>query len=686
MTHIEKDMNFEEAQVQWYCEQLLERFAEKHLQMQDFRDQWFMREKFDPQLGEVDEEGRQVDTNPFKGMEPFQSPVISVMGHKTIDRLTENRAIVDIQAPRGQTDLEAKATDIASIFNTWKQEMEGRIGTQWGRAMADGQVRLSYGIIHVRRADEVWPDMSRRISKTKKAGYNKVPDGQYKGQYRESPNTYAQRRNFTQAHYGSPWHVTFPNPNNFVPMYDDHPTGGMAMALLSYEVYVLDYERAVNEGDSGSATSLSEIDPKVDIAEELPAPGIDESLGASTQITDTPSSDATGDDERIHVYQLWTRHEFYEATGKGDGAFQIRKAFKHDYEEVPFRLVTARVSQETDPCWRWTPYMWPLYQVAPSYNRFVSLTQAVAELTANPLFLRKQSTNERGPFLPDGVPPDESFGSSLGDEIPQGTEIVQLQVQYSAGLSEGLANWNSLIKEMTPDTGFFEIDARSAPWTARIGQSQSSVGPKTLLEEQDNAISWVFRLILKWHAAHPEEALAAFETMADGSVNRSKVIEVDAEDLELFLPTAATEATSSAERITNTEHLVGLLERQLITPEEFYEEGRGEKDPRDAATKAMVNRVSAPFREQALQQALAARLGSKFVAGLNGEITGQGGQPANPVDVAAANGFTPRAQQQTTPGAGGLQTNNNGFPGGSLPGLSAPGTIPLPGNSGIGAG
>ena len=695
MTNIAKGMALikdegDTATVRWYCEQLLERYAVKHKQMLDFRDQWYMRPSFDPLLGELKADKTQTDTNPFKGMVPFQSPIISVAGSKTIDRLTENRAIIDIEAPRGKSTFEDKATDIASIFNTWKQEMESRAGLHWGRAMADGQVRLSYAVIHVRRADEVWPDMTRRTSDKKKAGYAKVPAGKDKGKWKETPDTYTERRTLAQAIYGSPWHVTFPSPNNFVPMFDDHPSGGMGMALLSYEVYRLDYDRAFEDGDKDSATSLSELNKDIDVAEEKPAPGIDGSLGSAGQLTETPSSGTSSTDERVHVYQLWTRNEFYEAVGRGQGGFEVKKAFKHDYGEVPFNLVTARTSQEADPCWRWTPYMWPLYQICPSYNRFVTLTNATAELTANPLFLRKQNTSERGPMLPDGTPPEEQFGSSVGDEIPQGTEIVQLQVQYSAGLSEGLAQWNQQIKDATPDTGFFEIDARSAPWTARIGQSQASVGPKTLLEEQDNAIGWLFRLILRWHQAHPEEELAAFETTDDGDVDRSKVIRVDSEDLELFTPIAFTDATSSAERLTNTEHLVGLLDRGLITDEEFYEEGRGEKNPKDAARSALIDRTVKPFRVQSLNQALAARMGSKFVAGINGEINGPGGAPANPMDVAASAGFVPAAPTGNAGGGGGggagLNTNNQGFPGGGLPGLQAPGTVDLPGSSGVGAG
>ena len=662
MTELAAGMAMTDEQVRWYCERLLERWSEKHKQIIDFRNQRHMSAEWDQYVGEVDDQGNPVDESPFKGMQPFQTALIDVAGEKTCDRLTENEAIIDVKAPRTTVELDKKANDIASIANTWVEQIQERSGESWARQMSAAQVWESYAVMHTRRCDEIWPGMKREQG--------------------ESADAYLERRARTQAHYGPGWHVEFPDPVSFVPVLDRHPRGGLAMALLSYEVYLLDYERAFNEGEDDQATALYDLNPKIDVGQEQPAPGMQDALGSSGQTHETPSSSLGDPGQRVHIYQLWTRDEYYEAVGQGHGGFELRKSFKHDYGEVPFYIVPARMSTDPDPCRRWKPYLWPLYQSTPSANRFFSLFMATMEINANPVYMTKQAGGVRGPMLPDGTPSTAQMGTDLEGEIGEGTDIVQLKSDVTAGMSQALEFWTQYLRDITPDSGFFEIDSRSAPWTARIGQSQASVGPKNLLTEQDKARSWLCRLWLRWHARHPEEEMAAFAKGEDGQIDRAKVLRVEAKDLDLFLPVVHTDATSQAELIAATEHSLSLLERQLMTHPQFYEEARGAKDPEDEARKVRVYWEMLPYFQQSIRQYAAAKYGSKFIAGMNGELVGPAGQPTNPYDVAAAGGFKPQRPANGT----GAMTQTTSFPQGGLPNLQAPNTMTLPGNPGIGAG
>ena len=640
MTDIAEGMRYDAGQVERHCTDLLTEFAEKHRQIIDFRDQWFMRPGWDPQIGEVDDNKQMTDTNPFRGIEPFQSPVISVTGRKVISRLTENEAVIDVVAPLSTSEAENIANDTARILNRWKAQIQDRTGVHWGRAMADGQVRLSYAIMHVRRCPEVWGMIERERGDEKREGYDY--DGEM-GVYVENPQRWKERKAGIMANGGPAWHVEFIDPLTFACRLGRGPMGGLNMALVSFEVYADEYDE---ELDAEELQVLA-------IRNEQPAPGIEQSIGAGGQTNDTPSTTSGTSRKRIHVYQLWTKDEFYEATGTG-GGFDLRKAFPHEYGEVPFYVVPADTSTEADPCWRWTPYQWPLYQIMPAANRFVMLTLGTAELTASPLYVRRQSNATRAPLLPDGTQQDMQEGTSLGQEMSAGTDIQQIQVQYSNGLVAGLDWWKELIKEMTPDTGFFELATNTQPGTARVGQSQSSVGPKNLLHQQDLALAWMGNFMLRWHRAHPDEELSAF---VEGDGKKLKLLRVDAGQLQGYTVTAKTDPTSSWERFTATEHLMKLLQgvpgpdgvtmQPLITLEDFFEEGRGADDPKGEATKVLVESAIQPYRIQALKDALAAKMGSRFVAGVNGEIVGAGGAPANPYDVAASAGWKPQRPAAT---------------------------------------
>jgi hypothetical protein len=116
-----------------------------------------------------------------------------------------------------------------------------------------------------------------------------------------------------------------------------------------------------------------------------------------------------------------------------------------------------------------------------------------------------------------------------------------------------------------------------------------------------------------------------------------------------------------------------MLERRLITPEDFYAHYKGEENPSQYMMELEGREVWERFIKPGLiAQAVAEKYGPQVVPGPDGGLIGMGGQPVDPNQFVQDNGWE-QAQPQ-----GGIAQGQQGM---RMPGLEdqpPPGVMPQP--------
>jgi hypothetical protein len=228
-----------------------------------------------------------------------------------------------------------------------------------------------------------------------------------------------------------------------------------------------------------------------------------------------------------------------------------------------------------------------------------------------------------------------------------------------------------------PASGTAELSASTQAWAIRLQQAQESVEPSRLMANQALAIQTMVRSIVQDMSGR-EEPIATFRRMDNGMVDRDTVVQVDPKDISSLDVSVEIDNVSAAERITKVEHGRTLLDDPLvpITAEVFVRDYMGEPDPQSIVMDWQADKV---FTEKVMPGVIAQELkkffGTNYVAGPDGMIIGPDGQQATPEQVLQANGIPPQPQPATAvPGAPPPPQASMG----SLPGLAAPTTTPLP--------
>jgi hypothetical protein len=573
-----------------------------------------------------------------------------------IPRLTENDAVIQALAPSDTQPMSALADDLSAVLNTWKADMEERAGFRWQTALSDGQVRLCFGIMEWGRDDEAWT--STGVADAYKSG--------------DLPRMRAEQ--------GAPWWVRFPDPATCVLVFDESRKPGPAMYARKYTVARLDYEMASAASSTDSQTMV------IDMGDEEQSP--QEPL---TSTSGNPgASPSSGNDwgETVTIRQFWTRDWFYEFV---DNEPEPRKAFPHKQGRIRVELCAAIDTRDPDPVRRWLPVLEGIYVQKPFIDRIMTLTGAMTEMGAKPYTYLKQTSMSALTQFEDGTPENARTQSSLNDALPPGFEYGQVTFASPQQLQQWLAFAIEEFEKSKPATGTAEISATSAPWTARLAQQQSSVGPKHLVTNQARCIAAAMNDIVQCHAREAEEGgfgedIHAYSySKEDGTVDRSKVISIDWKKLAGFRVTVNINPLSSAEQTTNSQIAADFYERGLIVEEDFHE-ARGVPNPSQYVIRRKAQAVSEPWIDAALKQHAAAVFGGKLLAGQNGQLIDMNAQIADPNAVLMERGFKPQQQPAALPGGGGAspmpmaQPQPVGAqpmpPGGQL---AAPGAIPIGG-------
>lgn len=712
MNPIEDGMSLDASQVYEWSRRLLNRNAALHDRILWRRQNHHNDPAVDPQINERTSDGRPVPDDPFADVARFQSDAPRRVAQQVVARLTENpiRFHTDV---RRSTDTKL-ATRASIVLNAWKAEIEERTGINWQQAMAHFQCRDCYAVMHTYRLEDLRPPVEQR----KYIAEHDIPAGERhrfmeseEGAYVEKVDAWKERRADMYAECGSPWQVEFPDPLFFAGQRDRRGPGFLT-AVLAYEVDAFEYDLLTRE--SGNfPTPLNA---------HAPAPGLEDSRGQQgVGAVITPSS--TDYRSRRRVWQFWTRDEYYElaeypeqlpraarrraqkeGADFGSAAMRLVKAFKHGYPGVPFEVVWANRTYDLDPVWEAEPYLEGLYRLKPFWDYMMTRVAAIMDLSANPPLIEQDSPQTSTLVLSEsGDIPDEDSLSSLGNKLPPGRNMRQLQVQITAGISQVLQLITAMLAQAEPPTGTVEIGASTAPWTARIWQTQANIGPRLLIDNQVKALRWLVEFWRKWHVANPDEPFVAY---AHPLVSRTDLVEVDPADLARVRFEVTISPYSSAEMLTIAEHLRTFVEAGLRKREELFKDGFGERDPHEYAISLDVENMITPMRKQLAQVAFASRMASMFTMNTRGEVSDFAGNQVSSREVLQRNGYKvpsliqqkaleeaqgagmqqaplQQAPPQGNPGGGSVLTRTTGaslpVAMGQMPTLKAPGSIAIQG-------
>lgn len=672
-----------EAQLLAISTRLNDRFKTLHGRIIDHRLHFYADPEVDPKLGKW--VGNQPDPdNPYQDVSKYQSDAPRRLTQRLVARLSENPIVVDVEPPT--EGLRTAANDLAIILNAWMADIAERTDTNIQQAAGYYQARDCYAVLHSRLATDMWAPMERKYRDEPGEGYE--PDADDDGaeaaqdgadgakrarRYREKAGEYMARQERARAKEGAPWYWELVDPLSFAYERDRSGRRGLARALVKYEVSADVYEEAQR-----SKRGDGELSP-TELTSLSPAPGVENDTDGNANHSTPSSADF---EDRTTVYQYWDRDYWCEYV-EGKGGLRKVKGGPNPFGQVPFWIVWANRTFHPDPAWDAEPYMEGVYRQKPYWDRIVTLTAAITELNAEPLLMKRRRDWAASPVLPSGAPEGMTGPSAADTEIEPGVDVQQIQVTLDPGLANTLALIREEMRESEPPTGTVELGASTAPWTARIMQTEANVGPKVLMDNLVTAVKAMVGMWLGWHAANPAEAMVAYQRGGDGKRRRSNVVRVDPSETDLneFDPEVSINPISGAEQITVMQlmrELVTPTERMgaLITLTEFYEKGMNKEDPDDYARQVLIENIARPFQEQYVKTKVATVMGSRFMLGVDGEIINRGtGQAVQPGDVLQQNGWTPAPQPQVggeavPPGA--VQMPEMGT-------MAAPGTVAIGG-------
>lgn len=716
--------DLEAADVEPVLKAFADRFSALHERIIFRREHFYADESVDPKLGRYNPDGTPHPANPYVDVSRYQSDAPRRLAQRLVARLTENPITVEVDHP-----LESRkkdANELTLILNAWVQDIQERTDTVWQQAAGYHQARDAYAVLHTRLAADLWKPQARKYSNDpgpdfEEAGeddedYDEPSDEEgenegspdsdeddnlrtvrnshasdniatrnrkLKGKYREKGDALVARQERLRAKEGSPWHAELIDPLNFYYEFDRTGARGLARAAVVYEVSPDVYEAALKSGDVASPTELLGLSP---------APGRE--AGPSDRAAhNTPSS---GDyHKRVRVVQYWTREYWceYVETSIGDSVHaQMKKGGRTPCGIVPFWIIWANRTYHPDPLWDAEPYLEGVFRQKPFWDRQVTLAAAITELSAEPLLMKRRRDATQTPLLPTGTPADMAPDSAGAAEVEPGTELQQVQIALDPGLGQFLEFVRAEMRESEPPVGAAEIGSATSPWTARIMQTESNVGPNVLMDNLTKAVKAMVALWMDWHIANPDEALVAYaREQTTGKRRRNRVLRIDPRevDLEEFDAEVAINPVSGVEQVTMTQLQKELLEAGLITPEEFYRVGMNKPNAHDYYVEVEVQNIARPYVQTYVRSKIASIMGSRYLQGVDGEIISAGsGAAVSPQEVLQANGWTPAPQANPPAPAGGgvgapSPVDQSMVDMGAPQPIDVPGTMPMAAGGGM---
>ena len=583
----------------------------------------------------------------------FQTDIARQKWEDLKSRLTENHAIIHVSTQE-QTINEQSAEDLEGVLNAIMQIAEERNGYTIQDALSDGQIVDGYAVLHVRRHSQSWPkvpeyeyldevppqddDDDDEFTKARKSKQRERFREDDDGKWKETDKSVQERAKLSRARAGSPYEIEVLDTPSFSWLEDrvDNVGVGIWVRRVSYT----DYNQAL--GEDGDEKRIIVDDGKKLRLYEGAAPDKDDPSG--------------GDYDTITVASVWTKDEWYELVSLDDMSadlednWELVKAGKHAFGCAPFWIIPASRFNHPDPAMRYLPVLEGVFRLKPHYDKYVALLIAASERHAIPDVYIQRDPRAQTTLTETGQ--DKTIGTNSAESgVVDGT-IQKVDIMVNPALVQSVDMLGAFIQEAAPDTGQAEITGSTQPWTARLGQAQANVKPKELLQSQQRGIRAAMRAITRDMATPVEEGgigdvVWVYKRDAVGMMG-GELVGVHTSEIPTLNIDVSIDATSSAERITLTEHGVSLYERGHILQKSLLEDYMNVPNASEYIYDLTAERIFKTQIEPGLiQQVVAAEVGAQYVVGPDGQVISGAGQVQQPGAVAEQNGWQRAPQPET---------------------------------------
>lgn len=607
----------------------------------------------------------------FGTIQKYQTDVLRRTHVKLRSRLTENKFTISAEPPKPTASWKEKANRLETVLHSllWMAQERERIKLQGG--LVDGLNIRGLGWVHWSLADQMWPKVPDNeyldvLPDDDKDSYEANPDYEEGGEgtrgkrYREKDTSVLDRTKRSRARAGSPFYFEILPTESVYWVEDRSLANGLAMVAVKREVGLLDYKQKLADG---RAASLNEVNTRLPVYGERAAP--DE---------DKPSAGGWG--ERITVWQLWTRTEFYEISCGLQGQWKLEKSGTHKFGMPPFALCPGGVDEgESDPALRYLSPMEGLYRLKPDYDRYMTLLNLLVEQNALPLYYLEEAGTGRPMLDEDGNKVMLSRNSALVEKVPAGYVLKQVPFEVNQAFI-GLGDLKRQeITDAAPSVGQADVSAATEPWAIRLQQQQAAIEPGMYLENVREALNTMVHSLVEC-MSQMDDTIWVFKRDLDGKEDRETVIGIDPKDILSLDVRVAINATSGAEQITKQQQGLTNLKEGVITFVEYVEDYEGKPNAEEVARmRYATNLYEQTIRPVYAKQKLAQVFGTRYVQGMDGQDIGMGGQPVRPQEILGANGITPIY----APGGGGPQAQGM-MQGAMPPGPAMPSLPTMQGN------
>ena len=482
-------------------------------------------------------------------------------------RVAENPFRFRVTPPRDTPKLRTKGDEFEKVLNLGFDALQTRHGIMLQDDMADGQIVDCYGVLHIQKAVDIWPEFPGDAEYDEKPDDDNEYEQSEDGKYRETDTSKQERDKRAKAKAGFPWYIEVIHPSMFSFVEDRSCSNGMAIALVLRTVPLLEYKTKLVQGDK-LYLSLNQENNALKVYQERERPTEDE-----------PSHENTAWTNKVYVAELWTRDEYYELASPGGAKagpsnWTIVKSSKHPYGMPPFSLALADHFNTPDPAYRYRPAMDGIFRIKPFFDRDITLGRAIAEQTALPLYYIKM---QDGSYMTDeaGKQLVLTKNALAAQVLPPGAEIVSISPTMGDAFIKFLEVTGNEMSEAAPETGTVDVGVSTAPWTIRLAQDQANTYVKQLKKAQARAIKTLGDIVHRVAQLPAKEGgLGQPMWMYDED---GKLIGLDPAELNGMEISVDIRPNSNAQQIAEIEHGRTLLadENVMLSPEQFASEYMG---------------------------------------------------------------------------------------------------------------
>ena len=627
------------------------RFSELYRLIRVREEHYFNRPEADPVLPEP------YSDSPLR----YQTDALRQTHVELKARIAENPWRVQVTPDKERAKQQERAQALETILQRGIEQAEERAGIGIQEDLADGQGIACYGVLHWRKADDLWPvmpDADETDDEPEDAKrYRKRDDDEDGPRYVETPESLAERDREAKARAGFPFDVEVIHPA-LVAWIKDRK--GLAAVLVMRNVPIIEYrDELQKDGLKLRRVSVNQYASRVQVYEE----------GEQPSGTD-PSADTDAWGRNLRVAQWWTRDEFYELCAEDSGKWTLVKSGPHPYERPPFAIAAAQHTNHPDPALAYEPALVGMYRIKPFVDFDVTMGRIIAGNIAMPLYWIKLAD---GAMVLDeaGRPIVLSRNSLAAQVLPEGATLEKVDFDLNPAFLAFLEAGRDDLEEAKPGTGNAEITASTQPWTARLGQAQANIEPIQYVTRQAEAIRDMARNM----------ALVMSKTADDGGFGQAigvldgtEVVSIEPEEIANLQIDVEISPVTRVEQITATEHGAMLQERGIITRRRLHEDYMQDEDPQAAIDEADAEEFfEAFFKPQVMRQIAAEKFRGYVAVDAQGGFVGADGAALTPEQVLQQQGV-----EMTDPVAASAG-QQGAVPG--LPGLAAPGVDPLGGLS-----